>query len=220
MEKNNNFIDLYFVEDEYDGHSINDMIKTILNIECEQERLYKGKIFSVENEKYYDALKFVTSELLRREPNSEVNWIDESGKQRPYNEFCYGILKLKDEYKDDDVLPMVFNQITRLFAKRSTLDGSAPISANMDDNGYIYLEGDIRYNDQEKFWHDLRVYGLSCVFAQRRKFCSDMIANYDELFKIYTDEYYKVNLDGSVGDSFDMQTELTLTDKPIQKIKI
>ena len=216
---NNKTRDLYYVKEKYDSHVINDMIKGILNIDCTRTNNYSGEIMSVKYEDYFEALKFVTKELLRRNPESEVKWIDYYQNQRPYEYFCYGMLSLKEEYQNTDNISVIINELNELFNNNeNNIEGKAPISINIKEDGNIYLEGNIHYDDSAKFWHDLRFYGLCGVFTQRRKYCFNIIeANYPIINK-YIDVCYPALLDGEIITNSELSNEFSL-DKPKQKIK-
>ena len=203
---------LYYIEEEYDLHTITHMLKNILKIEYSQEKLYKGTIISVKKEDYYKAFSFITSELLRREPEYKVNWIDYNGKQRPYNEFCYGVLKIKDEYVNNEIINLAKDRLTELMnSNENTNNGKAPISVNINDGGYISFEGTIVYDDKEKFWSDLRFNKLIGTFAKRREYCLDIIKNNSNTINTYANNYYLPFIDGSIDEFLDMHFEFTPT---------
>ena len=203
---------LYYIEEEYDAHSVIHILENILKIEYKRERLYKGQIISVKKEDYHNALSFITSELLRREPESVVNWIDYYGKQRPYNKFCYGTLKIKDEYVDTIIPSLAEDKLTDFFNESdNTLEGKAPITTVVNDNGYISFEGDIIYDNKEKFWSDLRYYGLVGVFVQRREYCLNVIKENNNTIYTYADSYFLPVINGKIDESLNMQYEFAPT---------
>lgn len=212
MKKTDQYRKLYYIEEEYDLHTVTHMLKNILKVEYEQENLYKGIIISVKKEDYYKVFDFISSELLRREPEYKVNWIDYSGKQRPYNEFCYGILKIKDEYVNNEIIELAKNRLTELMNQdENTSEGKSPISVSINENGYISFDGTIVYDDKEKFWFDLRYNKLIGAFAKRREYCLDIIKNNSNTINTYADSYYLPFIDGSIDEFLDMHFEFTQT---------
>lgn len=214
---NSNFRKIYYTKNVYDGHFIYYLMNDLLHLDCEKEIYYYGENIYVREDQYLTALKFVTEELLRREPQNEVKWIDYYQKARKYNNFCYGALKLKSEYIDSELLPSITNQFHELWNSVNNLDGKGPISINLDKKGYIYLEGNICYDQKEEFWSDLRYLGLNETFSKRRKYCYDIMKENMSSISSYADLYYIPTIDGELDKEISLQTDLKINDS-IQKV--
>lgn len=198
--ENQKFIKIYDVENVYDGHYIYHMMKDILHLDCKKETQYKGEGIYVRKDQYFIALKFVTMELLRREPENEVKWIDYYQRDRSYHDFCYGSLKLNEEYINPERIPFILETVSKLWNSSNDLEGKAPISVHFKENGYLYLEGNIHYDDKEKFWHDLRYLGLIETFLKRRKYCQDIMEENRNIISTYANLYYVPTIDGTLEE--------------------
>lgn len=214
---NSRFRKIYDVKNVYDAYFICYMMKDLLNLDFEKEVHYNGENIYVREDQYFIALKFVTEELLRRDPKSQVKWIDYYQKPRSYNNFCYGVLKLKDEYIDSEMLPFITKEFFKLWNGINYSDGKGPISVSLNNDGYIYLEGDIYYDRQNEFWLDLRYLGLNGTFSKRRKYCYDIMKENMSSISSYADLYYIPTIDGELDEEINLQQDLK-TNNSIQKV--
>lgn len=214
--KNKKFIKIYDVENVYDGHHIYHTMKDILHLDCQRKTQYKGEGIYVREDQYFIALKFVTAELLRREPENEVKWIDYYQKARLYHDFCYGALKLKEEYVNSEMTPLILETVNKLWNSPNDLEGKAPISVHFNENGYIYLEGNIHYDNEVEFWHDLRYSGLTETFSKRRKYCQNVMKENRNSISTYADLYYIPTIDGELDETIHL--EQNLKDQAKQKV--
>ena len=219
MEKKN-YVKIYDVENVYDGHHIYHMMKDILHLDCQKEIKYRGEDIYIRKDQYFIALKFVNSELLRREPENEVKWIDYYGKSRPYNKFCFIALELRDEYDNNEMLFHITQELNELFNNNSNdLEGKAPIYINTEEDRYIYLEGNICYDNKEQFWRDLRTSGLTGVFGKRRKYCDKIIKANIQNFQNYFNKYYIPTIDGELDEEINLQNDLVINSTKQKIIK-
>jgi len=200
---------IYSVKSNYDGHFINDILNTTNHIKYTNRKfLNNGEIFSVEPLNYHDVLNYVTSGLLRRNPTEEVKWIDYNDNERPYDTFCFAVIKLKQDFIDNTILELFKNNITNIFNNSEPTRGKAPINIEIAEDGYIFLEGKIYYDNLSNFWKDLRLEGLRKTFAERQNYCIDTIKNNSNSFENCVEAFYVNDIDVYFDETLDKTNEI------------
>lgn len=217
MEKDQEMRNIYSVKCNYDGHFIAHILEQNNMIKFNRQFFNNGELLSVDKFNYHTTLESITAELLRRNPSEEVEWIDIFDKRRPYDTFCFGIMGINSEYINELQNKQVYENISKVFNNNEDKSiGKAPIDVKIDnENGFIFLEGKIYYDNLPAFWHDLRYDGLYKVFIERQNYCINVIENNIDSLKRYIQSIIIIDMDGYCDSAESLDKTQTLLDNKI-----
>lgn len=195
IENNKAWKKIYSVQENADGHAINDYINGVLGYNIIRKYSNSGETIYVPFDYYKKILSSTQALLLRRNPNGLVKWVDFSSKEieREYDNISIGAIILNKDNKDKDKL-----KIGEIFK----IIGDKNIRMHQVPNGSYCLVDyklDINNPDSNFSWKNLRTEGYSgIVDIETEKFSKTIVAKAN-LLKPYIDSYYSTDYDGYIN---------------------